>query len=155
MCPVTPTHHIAQLNIGRTRAALDHPSMIGFTGRLDEINELADAADGFVWRLQTDDGNATAIRVFDDPMLLVNLSVWESIETLHAFTYRSEHRDLLRGRTDWFHRSVGAHQVLWWVPAGHLPDAGEARLRLEHLDTHGPTAHAFTFTHRFDPPPAS
>lgn len=129
--------------------------MIGFTGRLDEINALADTAEGFVWRLQTDDGNATAIRAFDDPSLLVNLSVWESIESLHAFTYRSLHRELLRGRSEWFHPSGGSHQVLWWVAAGHVPDVLEARRRLEHLEAHGPTPHAFTFAHRFTADQAS
>lgn len=145
-------YHIAQLNIGTVRAAVDHPSMIGFTSRLDEINALADAAEGFVWRLQTDEGNATSIQAFDDPSLLVNLSVWESIDALHAFTYRSEHRELLRGRAEWFHSRTGPHQVLWWVPAGHLPDVGEAQDRLAHLEAHGPTSVAFTFAHRFDPP---
>lgn len=148
-------HHLAQLNIGTVRAPVDHPSMAGFTNRLDEINELADAAPGFVWRLQTDEGNATAIHAFDDPMLLVNLSVWESIEALHEFTYRSAHRDLLRGRTEWFHRRDGHHQVLWWVPTGSLPSVEEAKRRLAHLEAHGPTPEAFTFTDRFEPPDAA
>lgn len=144
--------HVAQLNIATVRAPVDHPSMIGFTSRLDEINALADAADGFVWRLQTDEGNATSIAAFDDPSVIVNLSVWESIEHLHAFTYRSEHRELLRGRAEWFHPRTGQHQVLWWLPEGYLPGIEEAQARLTHLDTNGPTPVAFTFVHRFDPP---
>ncbi len=152
MVGVASDHHIAQLNIAAARAPLDHPSMFGFTSRLDEINALADEAQGFVWRLQTDEGDATSIRAFDDPSLIVNLSVWESIEALHAFTYRSEHRELLRGRREWFLRRDGHHQVLWWVPVGHLPDVDEARRRLDHLERHGPTDMAFTFADRFSPP---
>lgn len=145
-------HHLAQLNIGTLRAPVDHPAVAGFVNRLDEINALADMADGFVWRLQTEEGNATAIQAFDDPLLLVNLSVWESIDALHAFAYRTDHRELLRGRADWFHRHDGNYQVLWWVPAGHIPTVEEAKERLGRLDADGPTAHAFTFVHRFEPP---
>jgi len=151
---MSATHHIAQLNIGTVRAEVDHPSMAGFTDRLDEINAIADQADGFVWRLQTDEGNATAIHAFDDPMLLVNMSVWESIEALHTFTYRTVHRDLLRGRNDWFHTHEGPFQVMWWIAAGHIPTVEEAKERLDLLRAEGPTPAAFTFGTRFDPPAA-
>jgi hypothetical protein len=144
--------HIAQLNIGTVIEEVDHPSMAGFTDRLDEINAQADAAEGFVWRLQTEEGNATSIHAFDDPRLLVNMSVWESIEALHAFTYRTDHRELLRGRTDWFVHHEGPYQVLWWIPAGHIPTVDEAKARLEKLAADGPTEEAFTFANRFDPP---
>ena len=146
------TYHLAQLNIGRIRAPVEDPIMDGFMSRLDEINAIADNTPGFVWRLQTEEGNATSIHAFDDPMRLVNMSVWESVEALQAFTYRSDHRELLRGRADWFERHEGPFQVLWWVPAGHIPDVEEAKAKLDQLVASGPTEAAFTFKDRFDPP---
>ena len=148
------SYHLAQLNIGRIRAPVEDPIMDGFMSRLDEINAIADGTPGFVWRLQTEEGNATSIHAFDDPMLLVNMSVWESIEALHAFTYRSDHLDLLRGRAEWFHKMNTPFLVLWWVPAGHNPSVEEAKERLELLIASGPTPEAFTFAKRFDPPDA-
>lgn len=145
------THHLAQINIGRVRGAMDSEIMHGFASRLIEINALADTAPGFVWRLQTDEGNATSIHVFDDEMLLINMSVWESVDALFDFTYRSDHLDLLRQRADWFHRLDSHIMALWWVPAGHIPTPEEAKQRLEHLNAHGPTAYAFTFKQRFMP----
>jgi len=145
-------YHLAQLNIGKVRAAPEDPLMDGFMSRLDEINAIADDSPGFVWRLQTEDGNATSIHAFDDPMLLVNMSVWESIEQFREFTYRSNHKELLQQRADWFERHEGPYQVMWWVRAGHVPSVAEAKERLELLVEEGPTPQAFTFKDRFDPP---
>src|SRR5437899_11324211 len=86
-------YHLAQLNIGRIVAALDSPQLDGFVARLEEINALADGAPGFVWRFQTEDGNATALRPFDDERMLVTFSVWESAEALHTFVYRTQHAE--------------------------------------------------------------
>ena len=147
-------YHLAQLNIGRTKASPDDPIMDGFMKRLDEINAIADRSPGFVWRLQTEDGNATSIHAFDDPLLLVNMSVWESIDEFREFTYRSTHKELLQQRADWFDRHEGPYQVMWWVPAGHIPSVEEAKERLETLIEHGPTPEAFTFRDRFAPPGA-
>ncbi len=121
--------------------------MAEFVARLDEINALADRSPGFVWRLQTDDGDATSIRVFPEPLILVNLSVWESIEALRAFTYRSAHTAVMRRRAEWFERMDEAHVVLWWVPAGTVPTLYEAKERLERLRADGPSPEAFTFRH--------
>ena len=116
---------------------------------LDPVNAVVDASPGFVWRLQTEDGNATAIRPFDDERLMVNMSVWESLEALRAFTYDDEtHRAVLKRRREWFER-LEIEFVLWWVPAGHIPTLEEAKERLAHLQEHGPTPHAFTFRHNF------
>lgn len=140
--------HLAQVNIGRILAPMDSPTMAGFAARLDEINALADADPGFVWRLQTEEGNATAIRPYDDDMLLINLSVWKSIEALHTFTYKSTHAELLRDRKQWFSK-MEIYLGLWWIPAGHIPTTTEAKEKLDYLAEHGPTAQAFTFTKRF------
>jgi heme-degrading monooxygenase HmoA len=140
--------HIAQLNIGRARGPVDGPIMAAFMALLDPVNALADAAPGFVWRLQTDEGNATALRPYEDERTIVNMSVWESIEDLAAFVYRSGHVDVMRRRREWF-EPMTPHMVLWWVPAGHVPTVEEAKERLAHLRDHGPGPCAFTFNARF------
>lgn len=144
-------YHLAQLNIGRIRAPLDSPVMSGFVERLDEINALADASPGFVWRLQTASGNATDVRAYDDDMLLVNLSVWKSVESLKHYVYKSSHAELLRGRGQWFEKFDGPYLVLWWIPAGHIPTVQEAKARLEHLKQNGPSRYAFTPKEVFEP----
>jgi len=142
-------YHIAQINIGRMVGSIDSEEMSGFVARLDEINALADRAEGFVWRLQSDEGDATAIRVFEDDMILVNMSVWESIEALHNYTYKSAHAQLIKHRKDWFQKLEFSHMALWWIPAGHIPTAQEAVRKLELIDEHGVTPMAFTFAHSF------
>ena len=138
-------HHIAQVNIARMKAPLDSPVMTGFVSRLEEINALADGAAGFVWRLQTPEGNATYLRPYDDERIIFNLSVWESVETLKQYVYRTAHAELLRDRRSWFEQFDGAMLAMWWVPAGHIPDIDEAKERLAHLEQHGPSPFAFTF----------
>jgi heme-degrading monooxygenase HmoA len=147
--------HLAQVNIGRLLAGLEDPMMEGFRSQLDPINALADRAPGFIWRLQTEDGNATAIRPFDDERMAINLSVWESLEALQQFVYASEHVAPLRGRKQWFEPIEGPILALWWIPAGHIPPVTEAKERLEHLKVHGPSRHAFTFRTAFPAPDAS
>ena len=147
-------YHLAQCNIGRLRAPIDTPLLAGFVAALAPINALADRAAGFVWRLQTEDGDATAIRPFDDDLLAVNMSVWESVEALAAFTYGSAHRDVMRRRREWFERLAEAYLVLWWIPAGTVPTVEEAKRRLELLRRRGPSPDAFTFRTPFPPPGA-
>jgi Domain of unknown function (DUF3291) len=143
-------YHIAQVNIGRIRAELDDPIMAGFVSRLDEINALADRSPGFVWRLQTAEGNATYFRPFADERMLLNMSVWESVESLKQYVYRTTHAELLRQRHEWFEK-LSAYAALWWVPAGHIPGIDEAKKRLAHLEANGPTEFAFTFKSVFSP----
>lgn len=145
-------YHVAQFNMGRIRFPLDDPRMNGFMSRLDEINALADRTNGFVWRLQTEDGNATALRPYEDDRDLINMSVWESVETLNAFTYHSGHVEVFRQRQEWFEPSNDATLVMWWVRAGHLPTIEEGIERLDRLRRDGPTAQAFTFRTCFEPP---
>jgi hypothetical protein len=145
--------HLAQLNIGRFRAPLDDPIMEGFRTALDPINALADGAPGFVWRLQTEEGNATAIRPYaGDDLMAINLSVWKSLESLRQFVYKSPHLETLRARKQWFEPIDGPILVLWWIPAGQIPTVAEAQGRLQHLRVHGPTSHAFTFKTPFPAP---
>lgn len=126
--------------------------MRGFYSQLDEINALAERSPGFVWRLKSDAGNATDIQVTDNPLLIVNLSVWDSIDALFEFAYRSDHRRVFADRRQWFEKPDGRYQVLWWVEEGHEPSTDEAMSKLELLRETGPSAAAFTFQSRFDPP---
>ena len=148
------THfHLAQANIGRFRAPIDSPVMEGFRTQLDPINALADQSPGFVWRLQTEDGNATAIRPYAaDDLMAINMSVWESLESLQQFVYKSAHVGTLRDRKQWFEPLDGPILVLWWIPSGTIPTVTDAQARLAHLREHGPTPHAFTFRSPFPPP---
>lgn len=145
--------HLAQVNIGRFRAPIDDPVMDGFRNALDPINALADRSPGFIWRLQTEDGNATAVRPYShDALMAINLSVWESLETLQQYVYQSHHVHILRDRSKWFERIEGPILALWWVPAGHRPTVAEAVERLQYLKEYGPTSRAFTFRTPFPAP---
>jgi hypothetical protein len=147
-------YHLAQLNIAVPRFPIDDPQMAGFTSMLDEINALADATPGFVWRLVSEGANdATALRApLDGADQMVNMSVWESREALWEYVYRSAHLDFLRRRGDWFEKPAATFLVLWWVPAGHIPSVDEGLDRLNALRCHGPNPEAFTFRHHFDVP---
>jgi hypothetical protein len=141
--------HLAQSNIARMRAPLDDPIMAGFVERLEPLNALADESPGFVWRMQDEEGDATAIRVFEDELILFNLSVWESVEALESYVYRSGHVEAIRARGDWFEPMAKPGFVLWWITAGHIPGVEEARERFSMLWENGPTSEAFTFSTRF------
>jgi len=145
-------HELAQLNIGVIRAPMDSPVMAEFANNLDRINALAEASPGFVWRLQTEDGNATAIRPFEDENLLVNMSAWRDVESLKAYVYGSAHVQFMRRRREWFEFMKEAYLVLWWVPRGHRPAIAEAIAKLELLKAQGPGPEAFTFAQPFPPP---
>jgi heme-degrading monooxygenase HmoA len=148
-------YHLAQVNIARMLAPLDDPLMAGFVEQLDAINALADASPGFVWRLQSAAGNATSVRAYDDECILINMSVWESLEALTAYVYSSAHRAVMQRRRQWFARFDGPYMALWWVPRGHRPSTHEARERLDHLRAHGPTPLAFAFKTPFPAPDGS
>ena len=147
--------HIAQMNVGTTRYPLDDPRIAGFVDKLDEVNALAEASPGFVWRLQSESGNATDIKPTDDPNFIVNMSVWESVEALFGFVYKTAHRSAMIQRREWFAQPSGAYMVLWWVPAGTQPTVAEGLARLAELEANGPSARAFSFRQKFPPPDAS
>jgi len=147
-------YELAQLNIGIAKGPMVSPTMAEFAANLDRINALADRSPGFVWRLQTEEGNATSIHAFDDENMLLNMSVWRDLESLSEFVYRSAHTEIMRRRREWFERISEAYMVLWWVPRGHRPGIPEAVARLDALRRNGPTAEAFTFRKAFPPPDA-
>jgi hypothetical protein len=143
--------HLAQINIGRMKAPLDHPSMAGFMSRLDDLNALADRSDGFVWRLQGDEGNNTYLRPYEDERIIVNMSVWQTVDHLREYVYSTAHADVLKQRCEWFEKFDGVMMALWWIPAGHIPSVNDAKQRLASIEQHGPTAFAFTFKKTFPP----
>jgi hypothetical protein len=149
---MTNRFQLAQANIARMLAPLDDPLLADFVAALDAVNALAEASPGFVWRLKEGNGNATDVRIFDDEMLLFNLSVWASLDALRAFVYTGHHHAVLRQRKRWFVPPDRSPLVLWWVPESHQPTTEEAQVKFEHLWQHGPTPEAFTFQHPFDTP---
>lgn len=138
-------YHLAQVNVAQAKDEMETKIMHGFVSRLDEINAIADISPGFVWRLQSEDGDSTSFRVFKDPLLLVNLSVWETLEDLKSYVYKSMHVELIRDREAWFNKSKSVHQAIWWIPVGHTPTLEEAKEKLKYLQKNGPTKEAFTF----------
>ena len=148
-------YELAQLNIGVIRGPIDSPVMAEFVANLDRINALAERTPGFVWRLQTEEGNATAIRPFpENENIAVNLSVWTDVDALRRFVFHSEHVQIMRRRSEWFVKMDQAFLVLWWVPKGHRPSVEEAKARLALLRRGGPGAQAFTFRQAYPPPDA-
>jgi hypothetical protein len=142
--------HLAQLNVARLRAPMEDPLIDDFRLNLDRINAAAETSPGYVWRLQDESGNATSLKPFGDDLEIVNLTVWESIDALADFTYRSGHVDLLRRRREFFEAPSGPVLCLWWIPVGTTPTVEDAIARLEHLRANGASPSAFTFRHRFD-----
>ncbi|MGI9305543.1 MAG: DUF3291 domain-containing protein [Gammaproteobacteria bacterium] len=144
--------HLAQINIAKMLAPLEYPLMADFVARLDSINALADRSPGFVWRLQDEVGDATSIRVFEDDRILINMSVWESIEALSDYVYQSGHVSVLRDRKRWFTKVEGPSLALWWVRAGSTPEVDDAVRRLALLKVRGASVQAFTFAQPFSQP---
>ena len=143
--------HLAQVNIAEMIAPINDPVMADFVNNLDRINALAESSEGFVWRLKGDENNATAIRVFDYDFLIINMSVWEDIDTLFDFTYKTAHVEILKRKKEWFHNMKQMHMAFWYVEEGHHPTPEEAKEKLQYIREHGETPVAFTFKSRFTP----
>jgi hypothetical protein len=142
---------LAQLNIAILKEPLDSPLLADFVANLDRINALAESSAGFVWRLQTTEGDATALRPLGDDTL-VNMSVWKDVASLRNYVYRSAHAEVMRRRKEWFEHTAAAFVVLWWVPKGHRPSIPEAVAKLELLRSAGASEEAFTFRQAYLPP---
>lgn len=150
-------HHLAEINVARLRHPLDHDETAEFVAALDPINELAESSDGFIWRLQDDAGQSSSfvpVEGIDDPLEIVNYSIWRDLESLEQYVFKSRHVGFLRRRRDWFERSDQPATACWWVPAGTIPSVSDAYGRLQHLREHGPSAEAWPLN-RPQPPPAS
>lgn len=145
-------YYLAQINIALMKAPLEDPIMAEFAAALNQVNAVADQSPGFIWRLQTASGNATTIQAYCDPNILVNLSVWQSVEQLRAYVYKSLHGDFFVRRQQWFEKYQGEHFAMWWIPAGHLPTVEEGKAKLECLTLHGDSSESFTFAKPYPPP---
>jgi hypothetical protein len=141
--------YLAQINIARMLAPIDSFVMADFVANLDNINALAENSEGFIWRLKDENNNATAIKIFDDDFLIVNMSVWENTDALFQFVYQSNHAEIFKRRKEWFEKMPEMHMTQWYIPAGHLPTIAEATERLNYLRNHGETPFAFSFKKRF------
>ncbi|WP_299143112.1 DUF3291 domain-containing protein [uncultured Vibrio sp.] len=142
---------LAQLNIALAKYPLDAPKIKDFVDNLDKVNGIAESSEGFVWRLKDESGDATNIKAFDDPNMIVNMSIWDSVDSLKNFMFRTHHRDFMRRKGEWFHRLAEDTYVLWWVEDDHIPSLDEAIERLEHLRETGDSPYAFTFKASFCP----
>jgi len=149
---MTTGYHLVELNIARARYESDDPRLKDFVDLIGPVNEMAERMPGYVWRLTDDGGVGTMdITAFDDPRLLVNLSVWEDVDSLLTFINKTVHARVMNRRKEWFDAMESHHMVLWWVKAGHIPDLAEARAKLDWLDAQGPGPEAFTFGQLFAP----
>ena len=148
-------YYLAQINIALMKAPIDDPIMAEFAAALSQVNAVADQSPGFVWRLQTSSGDATDIRAYPDPRILVNVSVWRSVEQLKAYVYKSFHGEFFARRRQWFEKLPGEHFAMWWLPAGHLPTIEEGKAKLESLTLHGDSPECFTFANPYPSPIAA
>lgn len=147
------TYHLAQINIGRIKGVdINDPIMKEFVDNLDRINEIAENHEGFIWRLKDDSNNATSLNPYNDEQIIINVSVWKTLEDLERFVYRTVHTDFLRRRREWFHSFGKAFSAMWWIPAGHLPTVQEATEKLEYLEINGPSQLVFDYKHTFPSP---
>ena len=145
-------YQLAQINIARMKGVnINDPIMQEFVDNLDKVNDLAESSEGFIWRLKDDSNNATALNPYNDEQILINVSVWESIESLEKFTYQTFHTDFLKRRKEWFQLFGKSYYALWWIPAGHLPTIEEAVDKLDYLQKNGATELVFDFKKRFSP----
>ncbi len=152
------TNHVAQLNVARLLNPLDHEHTSAFVAALGPINELAESSEGFVWRLTDDEGASSSyvpVEGIDDPLMIVNYSIWEDLDSLHNFVYRTAHTEFMRRRREWFERLGDAYSVCWWIPAGTIPAVGEACERLRHLRAHGPSVAGWPLNRPLPPPDPS
>lgn len=149
----TNNWHLAVVNIAKPKHPLDSPEMAEFMDNLERINTIGDTSPGAVWRYEDESGAATDTRIFDDPNMLINYTIWESVGSLKNYVYSGDHLDFFKRRALWFQEVVDLPSlVMWWIPAGTIPGIEQTREKVEYLKDNGPTADAFTFAKRFDPP---
>ena len=145
-------YQLAQINVARLLKPLDHPQIAGFVSQLDTINALAEQSEGFIWRLKDEvSNNATALNPYQDPLMIVNMSIWKDVDSLMNYVYKSAHVAVFKQRKLWFEKPSKAHMALWWVKEGDLPTANDGKERLEYLQKNGSTAYAFSFAKIFNP----
>jgi len=153
--PHQQDYYLSQINIALMKAPIDDPVMAEFATAIREVNAVAEQSPGFVWRLQTESGDATSIRAYPDLKMLVNLSVWQSVEQLKSYVYKSLHGEFFARRRNWFEKYQGEHFAMWWIPKTYLPTVEEGKAKLEYLTLHGDSPECFTFAKPYPPPTVS
>lgn len=146
---------LAEINVARLRFPRNDPRVAEFIDNLDAVNALAERSPGFVWRLKDDSGNATQISAYDDPLIIVNMSVWISPEALYEFAYKTLHRRFVQRRKEWFELFGAQYLALWWIEDGRYPEVSDGQRRLAHIERHGPTAWSFNFRRLFPASPGA
>ena len=146
------SYNIAEINIGRIKGVtIDDPVMKEFVDNLEKVNTLAETSEGFVWRLKDDADNATHFNPYHDEQVIINVSVWESIEALEHFMYKTVHVDFLKRRREWFQAFGKVYTAMWWIPKGEVPTLQEAVEKLDYLQKHGATEKVFDFRNKYLP----
>jgi len=146
-------YQLAEINVARMKGVnIDDPIMQEFVDNLDRVNELAENSEGFVWRLQDDNNDATSFNPYNDEQIIINVSVWDSIETLQSFVFKTFHSDFLKRRKEWFHTYGKVHTAMWWIPAGQFPTVEDAVKKLDDLQKNGPSQEVFNFRNKFSKP---
>ena len=149
-------YQLAEINIARMKGVnISDPVMQEFVDNLARVNGIAEQSEGFIWRLKDDNDNATQLNPYNDEQVIINVSVWESFETLEHFMYRTVHSDFLKKRKEWFHRFGKVYTAMWWIKAGAYPTVAEAVQQLDYLQQHGASPKVFDFRNRFAPPSAN
>ncbi len=141
---------LAQLNIARIAHPLESKEMQDFVLALNAINLLAETSPGFIWRLKDEANNATSFQMYNDPNLIVNMSIWENLESLRHYVFNSGHTHYLKRRKEWFIPLEQTGTVLWWIPDNHTPTLTEAQEKLDLLRNQGSSQKAFNFAQAFD-----
>ena len=150
------TYQLAEINVARMKGYdINDPVMKEFVDNLGRVNKLAESSQGFVWRLKDESNNATSLNPYDDEQVIINISVWENIDSLERFTYQTFHTEFLRRRKEWFQKFGKAYLAMWWIPTGQFPTVEEAVARLDYLEANGPTERAFSFRKKYDSPSAA
>jgi hypothetical protein len=139
--------HLAELNIARLKYPADDPRVAPFMNALDLVNGIAERSEGFVWRLKDESGNATDMKAFDDERIIVNMSVWRDVASFENFVWKTVHKQFYARRDEWFSIMDKQHFAMWWVEDGHSPTIAEAKERLDYLNEHGNSDHAFSWSH--------
>jgi heme-degrading monooxygenase HmoA len=148
-----PSYQLAEINIGRMKGVnINDPIMQEFVENLNRVNQLAESSEGFVWRLKDESNNATNLNPYNDEQVIINISVWESVEALEQFTFKSLHTDFLKRRKEWFQQYGKMYFAMWWIPAGQYPSVEEAVARLAYLQENGASEKVFTFREKFAKP---
>jgi hypothetical protein len=140
---------LAEINVARLKHPLTDPRIAEFVANLDAVNAIAESSPGFVWRLKDESGNATQISAYEDPLIIVNMSVWDTPESLYEFAYRTVHRSFVQRRKEWFELFGAQYLALWWIEDGRYPNVGDGQRRLAHLERFGPTAWSFNYRRLF------